>query len=75
MVDDVLSSPVSGRTSEELETHRLKRELLVSLVFDVKALGKDVFLSEYNNVFTGLWYVKGYKIERLEGAVPRQNAP
>lgn len=58
MVDDVLSSPVSGRTSEQLETHRLKRELLVSLVFDVKALGKDVFLSEYNNVFTGLGYVK-----------------
>lgn len=47
----------------------------MSLVFDVKALGKDVFLSEYNNVFTGLGYVKGYKIERLEGAVPIQNAP
>lgn len=50
VTDDVPSSRLSGRTSEELKFLSFKRELLVRSVLDVKALSKDVFLSEYNNV-------------------------
>lgn len=75
MTDDVPSSRLSGRTCEELKFLSFKRELLVRSVLDVKALSKDIFLSEYNNVYTGRVYAGNYKIERPEGAVPIQIVP
>ena len=75
VTDDVPSSRLSGRTCEELKFLSFKRELLVRSVLYVKALSKDVFLSEYNNVFTGRGDAGNYKIERPEGAVPRRNVP
>ena len=50
VVDDVPSSLLSGRTCEELELLPVKRGLLVSSVSDVKALSKDLVLTEYNGV-------------------------
>ena len=47
----------------------------MSSVSDVKALFKDVFLSEYNNLFSGLGYIGNYKIERQEGAALKPDAP
>ena len=77
MTDDVPSSRLSARTCEheELKFLSFKRELLVRSVLDVKALSKDVFLSEYNNACTGRGYAGNYRIERLDGAVPRQSVP
>ena len=57
VVDDVPSLLSSQQTCKELELLSVKRELLMSSVSDVKALSKDVVLSEYNDVFTGLGYI------------------
>ena len=75
VIDDAPSSPLSGKTCEELELLSIKRELLVNSVSDMKGLTKDAILREHNNVFTGLGYIGNYKIELTEGAVPKQDAP
>ena len=46
----------------------------MSSVSDVKALSKDV-LSEYYDVFTGLGYIRKYKIEVQKVAVLKQDVP
>ena len=71
VIDDAPSSPLSGKTCEELELLSIKRELLVDSVSDVKRLAKNAILREHNDVFTGLRYIGNYKTELTEGAVPK----
>ena len=75
VIDDAPSSPLSGKTCEELELLSIKRELLVNSVSDVKGSTKDAILREHNDVFTGLGYIGNYKTELTEGAVPKQDKP
>ena len=75
LIDDAPSLLLSGKTCEELELLSIKRELPVNSVSDVKGLTKDAILQEHNDVFTGLGYIGDYKIELIEGAVPKQDSP
>ena len=71
VIDDAPSSPLSGKSCEELELLSIKRELLVDSVSDVKRLAKNAILREHSDVFTGLRYIGNYKTELTEGAVPK----
>ena len=75
VIDDAPSSPLSGKTCEELELLSIKGELLVDSVSDVKGSTKDAILREHNDVFTGLGYIGNYKTELTEGTVPKKDAP
>ena len=57
-----------------MELLSIKRELLVNSVSDVKGLTKDAILQEHDDVFIGLGYIRNYKIDLTEGAVPKQDA-
>ena len=75
MVKDAPCSLLSGPTSEKRGLIKVNDELLINSVESSKGLTKEDVLIEYKDLFTGLGYIGGYKIEVTEEAVPKQDPP